>query len=179
MSRLPDRYVVDTNVPIVANLATGHNENNDIPLECINACVELIGHVCEDGGLLIDDTGEIFIEYSGSLSFKGAPGQGDKFLKWVHDHQWDLDKVTRIPIHGSNGAYEEFPDHDGLKNFDRSDRKFVAVACACPPPHKPPVFQATDSKWLGWKDALREVGIKVRFLCPEYIKEKYTKKFDR
>ena len=34
-------------------------------------------------------------------------------------------------------------------------------------------------KWWGWKDALSEVGIDVRFLCPDYVKEKYANKMNR
>lgn len=57
-----------------------------------------------------------------------------------------------------------------------SDRKFVAVVNAHK--KKPPIYQATDSKWWGWNDALEEVGIHVEFLCPDYIKSKYKKKMD-
>jgi hypothetical protein len=71
-------------------------------------------------------------------------------------------------------SYEEFPSHDGLNDFDRSDRKFVAVTNAHP--DKPPILQATDSKWWGWKDALAEVGITAHFLCPEYAEDKYAEK---
>ena len=179
MNNLPDKCVVDTNVAIVANLATSYDENCDIPSDCIKACIETIEHVVTSGGLVIDEIGEIFEEYSRYLSFKGAPGLGDKFMKWVHDFQWAPDKVTRIPIHRLNGTYKEFPEHDGLKNFDIHDRKFVAVANEHSDTQKPPIFQATDSKWWAWKDALSEVGITVRFLCPDYVKEKYAKKMDR
>lgn len=44
---------------------------------------------------------------------------------------------------------------------------------------KPPILQATDSKWWGWKDSLGEAGIKVKFLCPEFVKQKYGKKIPR
>ncbi len=179
MNDLPDKCVVDTNVPIVANLATSNDQNNDIPLKCINTCVEAIEHVVVNGGLVIDEIGEIFEEYRGKLAIRGEPGQGDKFMKWVHDFQWTPDKVTRIPIHRRNGTYKEFPEHDGLKNFDINDQKFVAVANEHSDTQKPPIFQATDSKWLEWKDALSEVGITVRFLCPDYVEEKYAKKMDR
>ncbi|MCP4749267.1 MAG: hypothetical protein GY866_00095, partial [Proteobacteria bacterium] len=70
--------------------------------------------------------------------------------------------------------YDEFPEHDGLKNFDISDRKFVAVANAHP--DKPPILEATDSNWWGWKDSLAEIGITVTFLCPAYAEGKYSEK---
>lgn len=168
MNDFSDKSVIDTNVPIVANLATSYDENDDIPWGCIKACLEVI-----------DDTGEIVGEYSRQLSLKRVPGQGNKFIKWVHNFQWDPDKVTRISIHRLKSTYKEFPEHGDLENFDTDDRKFVAVANAHPDTHKPPIFQATDSKWWGWKDALSAVGIHVHFLCPDYVKEKYANKINR
>ena len=105
---------------------------------------------------------------------KGQPGVGDRFMKWVHDNRWSLPDSQRVNITKNSDSYNEFPEHKELVNFDLSDRKFVAAANAHP--DKPPILQATDSKWWGWKDALRDVGINVHFLCSEYIEAKYGKK---
>ena len=59
--------------------------------------------------------------------------------------------------------FASFPDDARLAKFDPSDRKFVAVAAAHP--QKPPILQATDSKWLNWEKPLRRHGITVEFLC--------------
>ncbi len=95
-------------------------------------------------------------------------------MKWVHDNRWSLLDTDRVAITKNDESYDEFPAHPGLENFDKSDRKFVAVANAHPA--KPPILQATDSKWWGWKDALMEVGITVQFICPKYVKTKHAKK---
>jgi hypothetical protein len=95
-------------------------------------------------------------------------------MKWVHDNRWSLPDTQRVKITRNGESYDEFPEHQDLKNFDKSDRKFVAVSNAHP--EKPTILQATDSKWWGWKDALNDVGITVHFLCPEYIKNKYAEK---
>ena len=52
--------------------------------------------------------------------------------------------------------------------------KFLAVAAA----HEehPPILQAFDSKWWGWRDALAQVGISVHFLCKHEIAEKHAAK---
>jgi hypothetical protein len=165
---------VDTNVPKTANLATQPDPGSGISAACVLACVEAIKHVIEERGLVIDAGNEIFDEYLKQLSMKGQPGVGDKFIKWVHDNRWSLPDADRVTITKNGDSYNEFPTHNDLKDFDRSDRKFVAVANA----HvkKPPILQATDSKWRGWKDALAEVGITVKFLCPEYVEAKYAKK---
>jgi hypothetical protein len=127
--------------------------------------------------LVIDDGDEIFDEYRQQLSMAGQPGVGDKFMKWVHDNRWKSSMVDRVVITKNGTSYDQFPEHEGLRYFDVSDRKFVAVANAHQ--NKPPILQATDSKWWGWKDALSEVDIKVNFICPEYVQAKYCEKIDK
>ena len=80
------------------------------------------------GGLVIDAGDEIFDEYRQQLSMKGQPGVGDRFMKWVHDNRWNLPE-SRIALQLRRMASHttEFPDHEGLAEFDNSDRKFVAV----------------------------------------------------
>jgi len=95
-------------------------------------------------------------------------------MKWVHDNRWSLPDSHRVTITRNGDTYNEFPTHDDLNDFDKSDRKFVAAANAHA--EKPPILQATDSKWWGWKDALKDVGITVHFLCPEYVEAKYAEK---
>ena len=174
MNDLPRRCLIDTNVPITANYATKPDPNADAPNSCINECINVIGHITQRGGLVLDDNGEIFNEYICHLSLRGQPGVGDAFAKWVHDNQWNTQKVDRVTITRNGDSYDEFPDHDGLTRFDNSDWKFIAVSNAHQ--DKPPVLQATDSKWWGWKDALAEVGITVHFVCPDYAEKKYVEK---
>jgi hypothetical protein len=175
MNNLPKKLIVDTNVPKEANLATKPDSLSDVPVECIRNCIDAILRITKNGGLVVDDGGEIFSEYIANLSLSGQPGVGDAFAKWVHDNQWNPRKVDRVKITKNNGSYNEFPVHAGLTEFDINDRKFIATANC----HhlKPPILQATDSKWWGWNDALIESGIKVLFLCPDYVEEKFKEKF--
>lgn len=174
MVSLPKKCLIDTNVPINANQATNPKNIPDELRECVLECIHAVGHVVESGGLVLDDGGEIFDEYLKCLSLQGQPGLGDEFVRWVHDHQWKCAFVDRVTITPNGGSYSEFPNHAGLSKFDVDDRKFVAVANA----HrdKPPILQATDSKWWGFKSALDAVGISVVFLCPEYVRAKYEQK---
>jgi hypothetical protein len=174
MAKLPKKSVVDTNVPKTANLAVNLATIPDELLECVLACVERINQVVAHGGLVIDAGDEIFAEYRRQLRMAGQPGVGDRFMKWVHDNRWNLPDTDRVVITKNGESYAEFPEHDGLAQFDRSDRKFVAVASVHP--HQPPILQATDSKWWGWQDALREAGITVHFLCTDYLAQKYKEK---
>jgi hypothetical protein len=170
----PKKCLVDTNVPKTANLATQPDPDSDVPDACVLACIEAVEHVIKKRRLIIDAGDEIFDEYRQQLSMKAQPGVGDRFMKWVHDNRWSLPDGQRVIITRNGDSYDGFPTHDDLNDFDGSDRKFVAVANVHA--EKPPILQATDSKWWGWKDALAQVGISVRFLCPEYVKAKYAEK---
>ena len=171
---LPQICLVDTNVPKTANSANDPARIPDELIECVQACVAAIDHVIHKGQLVLDAGNEIFDEYRQQLCMSGQPGIGDAFMKWVHDTQWGSREENRVVITKNGDSYDEFPDHVGLQEFDRSDRKFVAVANA----HikKPPILQATDSKWWGWNEALEAVGIIVIFLCPDYIRVKFEEK---
>ena len=174
MSSLPKKCVVDTNVPILANRAKDPLTIPDELAPCVLSCILAVEHVVKNGGLVIDSGDEIFDEYRRNLSLKGQPGMGDRFVKWVHDNRWNFPDEDRVAITKIGDSYTEFPFHEGLFDFDISDRKFVAVANAHPA--KPPILQAADSKWWGWKDALAEMGITVRFLCPQYVERKFKEK---
>ena len=171
---LPRKCLIDTNVPKTANLALAPDKIPQELIGCVLACVEAVEHVVKKGGLVLDAGDEIFDEYRHQLSMKGQPGMGDRFMKWVHDNRWTFPDSDRVNITRNGESYDQFPQHKGLDDFDNSDRKFVAVANAHPT--KPPILQATDSKWWGWKDALAEGGITVHFLCPEYAEAKYAEK---
>lgn len=174
MSHGREISVVDTNVPATANLALYPESIEPDKLACVLACVEAIEGVVNHGCLVIDAGDEIFDEYRANLSMAGQPGVGDRFLKWVHDHRWGFPAGDRVEITADGSSYKEFPVHPGLANFDLSDRKFVAVANAHP--DKPPILEATDSKWWGWKEALANAGITVNFLCEDWIAQKYSDK---
>jgi hypothetical protein len=174
MSDFPTKCLLDTNVPITANLALNPADIANDLAGCVLACVEAIDHVVKKGGLVLDSGDEIFTEYRSHLSMSGQPGVGDRFMKWVHDNRWSFSDADLVSIIKNGESYDEFPEHAGLAHFDNSDRKFIAVSNAHP--DKPSVLQATDSKWWGWKDSLKEVGITVQFLCSDYVKAKYQEK---
>jgi hypothetical protein len=152
--------IVDTNVPIVAN---GHSAQASE--ELVEKCIDALMQITREGGLVLDDNGLIFEEYSRNLNFSGQPGTGDAFMKWVHDNQWNPEFCERrsiTPLFNDSRGFEEFPTAPALAQFDASDQKFVAVANASEPKH--PILEAVDFKWWGWKDALAQEGIIVVFL---------------
>ena len=174
MTALSKKCVVDTNVPLTANLA---RTPSCVPQElahCVLACVEAIIRITSNGGLVLDQGDEIFDEYRKKLHMKGKPGVGDAFMKWVHDERWALPSDDLVVITKTGVSYREFPTDAALTKFDLSDRKFVAVANAHT--QKPPILQGTDSKWWGWKEPLAKAGVWVEFLCSEYVEAKLRKK---
>lgn len=168
--------VIDTNVPITANKSLSIGDEPEELTSCISNCIEAIESVKETKHIVLDFNDEIYDEYKKHLSFSGQPGPGDAFFKWLEKNRWSFSESQRVVITKTAESYVEFPDHHDLADFDISDRKFVAVANAHP--EKPPILQAVDSKWWGWKDALEKAGIVVHFLCEKYIREKYKKKIE-
>lgn len=159
--------VIDTNVPVVSN----GNSSQASPT-CVTACIEQLRRLSEDvDQLVIDDRWLIIKEYRNNLHEEGQPGPGDAFLKWIltnlaNPHRCEQVKIT--PIGTSQVDFAEFPGDPELKEFDPSDRKFIAVALA----HlqRPPILQAVDSKWWDLR-ALLAKHVQVNFLCQDDIEQ--------
>lgn len=162
--------VIDTNVLLVAN-----GSHAAASPACQAECVKRLLDQQQTGVTVIDDGYRILSEYQKRTSPNQPKGVGDAFLKWLLQNQSNAARVHRVTItETALDMYAEFP-HAALRQFDASDRKFVAAASAHP--DKPPIWQAADSKWLGWWQALGAHGVKVEFLCPEDIRAVYRKKF--
>ena len=156
--------VVDTNVAVVAN---GHSPQASA--NCVAICINRLERIIRgEEKLALDDKWIILGEYLRNLRSSGEPGAGDNFLRWVlanKNQRCDLVPIT--PIDSSENEFEEFPDDPALADFDPDDRKFIAVAIAHP--EKPLILQAVDSQWWDFRNALRENGIIVEFICEDDI----------
>ena len=155
--------IMDTNVAVVAN---GQSEQAD--LKCEDVCIQILEDITEQGHILVDSDGAIFEEYSRQFNFSGQPGPGDQFFRWLW---WNLENTERcrkvsVTPHAGRG-FDEFPDDPELASFDRSDRKFVAVALASGT--RPDVLNASDTDWWDHRHALKRNGVKVVFLCEELM----------
>jgi hypothetical protein len=146
------------------------------------ACIEALDWIRKGGTVALDDGYEILSEYRRKTAPNNGNRVGDGFLKWLFQNAGDQRRVVSVPIetHATRG-YVAFPDDAELHRFDRSDRKFVAVAAAHP--SRPPILQATDSKWTLWSERLLAHGIRVEFLCPHdvsaFIKRKRPRRTSR
>ena len=165
--------VVDTNVAVVANRR--ETTSSGCVVECVN---EMLAITADKKRVAIDLEGLIIREYMKNLSLSGQPGVGDAFLKWLYRNQAVTERCEKVSIMRNGGDEEHFPafpDDEALAGFDPSDRKFVAVARAHP--GAPPILEATDSKWWGWRQALQRNGVTVDFLCEAEIQAAYEAKF--
>ena len=160
------KVIVDTNVPLVANGSADQASE-----DCVEACIDELLKITEgDVKLVLDDQRRIIEEYRNKLNPGGFPGVGDAFLKWV-EINWanpqHCDLVSITPIDDLETDFQEFPTDPALHDFDPDDRKFIAVALAHS--EKPPILQAVDSGWWNARDALRQNGVTIDFICEDDI----------
>lgn len=151
-------FVVDTNVAIVANGRETHAD-----ARCQLTCVARLKSLASGEVVAIDDRGLILEEYRSRLNLSGMPGVGDVFLKHVFNNQYRDNWVRRVPVTPSEDerrGFEELPENA----FDRSDRKFLAVAVA----GNAVVLNATDSDWHEHEALMDDLGVGVTQLCPQY-----------
>lgn len=175
MKGVPARCVVDTNVAVTAN-----GTHTGASAECAAACARALKRVMDEGHVFIDDGERIVDEYRNNLRANGEPGPGDRFLRWLLTNQWGGKRVTQVeltPDEDDDGGFVELPRPPRGVRYDPSDKKFLAVAAAHP--DRPPILQALDSKWWGWREALAEAKIEVHFLCRREIAKKHAKKSKR
>ena len=157
--------VADTNVAVVAN-ALSEQASED----CVETCAERLEEIMRGKvKLVLDDDWQILGEYAQNLHSTGTD-LGDRFLQWVlrnwrNPERCDLIYIT--PADGSENEFEEFPDDPALSGFDPADRKFIAVALA----HleRPPILQAVDGQWWDFRDAFRQHGVTIEFICEDDI----------
>ncbi|MCC9000493.1 MAG: hypothetical protein LM522_13555 [Candidatus Contendobacter sp.] len=154
-------WVIDTNVLLVAG---GRHE--DISPACVMACVECLEKIMREGRVALDDAYRILEEYQHKTNPNRGKGVGQVFLKWLLRNRSRCLFVA-LQEHPERG-FHSFPEDPELVQFDPADRKFVAVAAACPEPAE--ILQAADSKWLGWENALKRHGIAVKFLCEDDLR---------
>ena len=162
-----EAVVVDTNVAIVANRKTGSH----IDEACQLACVERLETLTKQGIVAIDNDDLILKEYLDHLTRSGsAKSTGDIFFIHVLKHLYNTDLIRRVrvtPVQDDKIGFEELPRN----TFDRSDRKFLAVAVVA----EAKVLNATDSDWAQHPKLMTKLGIGVEELCPQHIKRESSK----
>ena len=158
-------FVVDVNVAIVAN---GHSPQADD--DCMLACINVLDTIYRNGRIVLDDGMRILSEYMRHLRMAGQPGPGDLFMKWVWENQAVRSRCERVALacRGNDpDDLEAFPADPDLRSFDRSDRKYVAVALVSK--NRPQIINAVDTGWWRHRTPLSRHGIRLRFVCPQHM----------
>ena len=156
-------FVVDTNVAIVANAG----EDVHVDVECQLICAEQLQQLVDDGTIAVDKNGFILDEYADHLSWSGGPGMGDEFFMYVFNNQHQEDRVQKVVVNqivDNKRGFEELPEN----TFDRSDRKFLAVAVVA----EAVVLNATDSDWSEHQELMNQLNVEVQELCPQYLERR-------
>lgn len=169
-----NKYIIDANVILLAGTSV-----KDVPREqliCAKKCLEFVKKFMEhpEASLVLDAEGRILREYRRAYTLSNSPNMATVFSIWVHQHMpknaEDFVSLKEIREH----EFENYPESEKLKKFDPPDRKYIALAYN----HKerPPIVEASDSKWWGIREDLENNGIKILFIDEAYIKEKYMQK---
>lgn len=157
-------YIVDTNVPLVAQGSSIQMSN-----DCILNCASFLDQLFQGHFLLVIDNGYHLIdEYQNQMDKGTQYHYGNRFLKWVYTNQANPKKIKTVEINQLDEFnFKEVPQSIIDIGFDNSDRKFIAVAIANQ--NQASIAQAADSKWIGWENDLEKEGIKVLFLCKKEL----------
>jgi hypothetical protein len=168
------KFIVDVNVPIVANdialIAQGKEQKSPQADDaCRLAALETLKRLMREEIIVLDEGGELLKKYRSYLNGSGFPGIGDAFFRYLSDHHYNDTKIERTNLRMSlNGEYTDFPMNDALQHFDRDDRVFVALALATP--GKPEIINAVDSDYRNHKEDLQRFGVSVLELCLSCLK---------
>lgn len=177
--------IIDTNVIVVANTDIREDENGKLVAvdmaehaspDCIITCQNRLDQIRRGSTkVVLDDKERIIGEYRRYVKDpRQSPPQqsraGDLFWAWLMQNQWMSEKCTKVcitPLQGNGTEFEEFPDDAALNDFDKDDRKFIAVATAYTRDYQQtaPILQAVDTKWEDFIEALQRHGVEVEQLC--------------
>lgn len=154
------RSVIDCNVPIAAN-----GRNTHAGPACQYSCIELIEAVVSEKRhvIVLDDIGLLLDEYRPHLHYRGQPGLGDLFFKYLHDHMYGGRRVIQVritPIEDDDRGFAELPNN----TIDKSDRKFLAAALVS----GGRIVNALDSDWHEKREEIAALGVPVTELCAEH-----------
>lgn len=173
MQNTMSKIILDTNVPAKASIPP--NSCPEEELEMQRACMEYIRTLTtgRDKKLVLDLGHEIWKEYQNNVCKDS--GMGKQFFKWLYSYYATILPQDHIKLDkDENGQYIDYPYDDDTKEFDESDKKFVAISNAHN--EKPPIIEAADGKWLGYEKAFAKYGIHIEFLNREYAQKMYEQK---
>ncbi len=168
-----DKIIMDTNVAVKA--ATPQQDCKEEEWEMRKMCVDFIRNLVKNPNskLVLDLGFEIIKEYRNRIPKNTNEGQ--IFWRWFDTYigRISLEDFVKLDK-DAEGNYKRFPLEDRTKEFDLNDRKFVALSRTHS--EHPPIVEAADGKWLGFKEVFEEYGVHIEFLDMDYAKMMYKRK---
>jgi hypothetical protein len=120
------RFVVDTNVPVVANGRFENADHRTPSIDCRIATIRFLEEVLATAIVLIDLNGEIQAEYRRHLRPSGQPGVGDRFYQEVLRSAPNRIERLELPK-GKDREHIDLPRALVDVGFHYDDRKFAAL----------------------------------------------------
>lgn len=161
-------YLIDTNVLIIAN-----DYDHESGLECVENCIDFLMRARENI-IAVDNLDRILGEYRRYVSPSGKPNVGDKFMGWLWQNRSNPDICIQVEIEENtenpNILFNGIPIDGSFDEFDKSDQKFIAVALNID--DVATLVNASDTDWKKHEEQIRQIGIEIIELCPEYIQSK-------
>lgn len=113
-----NRWVIDTNVPIAANIPIDSSvSRKTVSPWCVEQAVEFLCSLSRKDCILLDSCDEILDEYRRHLKYSGQPGPGDRFFQMLQICEIPSDLID-LPLN-SEGEYEDLPDEIAKSAFDK------------------------------------------------------------
>ena len=161
-------YIIDTNILIIAN-----DYDHESGIECVESCIDFL--IKARGSIIaIDNMDRVLKEYRNYVSPSGKPNVGDEFMGWLWQNRSNPDICLEVEIEEFDGhlnvLFNGIPIDGSFDNFDKSDQKFIAIALNIDSPAA--IVNASDTDWKKHEQQIRDIGIEVIELCPEYIQSK-------
>ncbi len=178
---MKDRYVIDTNVLIAASAAMAmrsgkpllphHQEVTPQDAGQLEKVLDwLIAFAQSDSRLVLDNAGQINVEYHHKLDFYDY-GIQVVMLKLSRDQ---IDRVNVDYDADGNGIVPQPLDETV---HDLADRKMVAAAIAALQlPGSSAVAFAGDTDWYDWETALLQTGLTLEPIIEKWSRSKYAEK---
>ena len=166
------KYIIDANVILLTDVSKIPTDQ----LKCAKKCVHFLQNFINDpdASIVLDAEGRVIKEYRRAFELNRDPNMASEFCKWVYQHMPKNPEDFLCLREKNENEFESYPDSEKLKEFDPPDRTYIALAYNhC---ERPPIVEASDSKWWGIKDELKKHAIDIRFIDEDYIKEKYMQK---
>lgn len=169
--------MIDTNVLIVASAAhIGNVELQDVtpndPVLCQQVLDWMIEFERSDSVWLFDSEGAIDAEYRGSR-FLDSGSYAFQVLN--HKHQMLQVDFSNVEL-DENGKAVLTPELQELVH-DTSDRIMVATAYGkAIETRSETIANASDTDWYSWEEGLRNHGVLIEQLIPEWSRAKFLEK---